>query len=310
MRRHAALHSFLAPVAALTAAAMLSACGAVAGGGAAIGTRAITVPASSFVRQARADIARWDRSRAARLWRTGLVLTGPDEQVVQIPDNAGFDSERQKDMFWSGHFRLATTLPSRSPGDVVRWTGGAAQRFPVQDARAAFAALSTQTPCGGPYRCSSLGDLSVVSMRPTTVAMFTSRGLAEIPAWQFRVAELPWAFTQLAVVPSALLILPFDYGAEVGDLLAVSPDGRQLTLVAEVGYCSGAPKPRFTGQAYETAGAVVVGARATAVPAQGGDCAGVGLRVQFHATLARPLGSRVVLDVGSGQPLALGSGLP
>jgi hypothetical protein len=177
----------------------------------------------------------------------------------------------------------------------------------VQDARAAFAELSTQTPCGGPYRCSSLGDLSVVSMRPATVALFTSRGLAQVPAWQFRVAQLPWAFTQVAVVTRALLVLPPDFRAEVTGLQSVSRDGRDLTLTTMTGYCTGQPVPRVTAQVYETAGAVVVGARVTSAPVQGDGCAGVGLVARFGATLTRPLGSRVVLDVGSGQPLALGS---
>jgi hypothetical protein len=305
MRRHAALSLSSAAAAVLAAATLLSACGTGSPQSLVLTTGARSLPAS-FVRQAKEVIGRWDRSRAARVWNTGLVLTGQG-LLVQIPQNAGFDSQRQKDMFWSGHFRLATSLPVGSPGDVVRWASGATLRIPVQDARAAFAELSTQTPCGGPYRCSSLGDLSVTSMRPATAALSTSRGLAEVPAWQFRVAQLSWAFTQVAVVRGAVLVLPADFRAEVAELLSVSKNGRVLTLTTMTGYCTGQPKPRVTGQVYETAGVVVVGARVTSAPLRGGVCAGVGLTAQFSATLARPLGSRVVLDVGSGQPLALGS---
>jgi hypothetical protein len=305
MRRHAATYPFFIVAAVMAAAILLSACGSQAAPGAAVATVRHSPPAS-FVRQAKLVIGRWDWSRAARLWQTGLVLTGP-EQLVQIPGNAGFDSQRQKDMFASGHFSLATELPAGSPGDIVRWASGAALRLPVEDARSAFAQLATQTPCGGPYRCSSLGDLSVISMRPATVALFTSRGLAQVPAWQFRVAQLPWAFTQVAVVPRALLVLPYDYRAQVGGLLGVSNDGRELTLTTMTGYCTGQPEPRATAQVYETAGAVVVGARVTYAPVHGNVCAGVELRLQFRAALTRPLGSRVVLDVGSGQPLALSS---
>ncbi len=306
MRRHAGTYPLVIVAAVMTPAILLSACGsqtATAGAGATAGTRS---PTASFVRQARLVIGRWDRSRAAMLWQTGLVLTAQG-QLVQIPDNAGFDSQRQKDMFNSGHFSLATRLPAGSPGDVVRWASGATLRLPVEDARAAFAELATQTPCGGPYRCSSLGDLSVVSMRPATVALFTSRGLAQVPAWQFRAAQLPWAFTQVAVEPRALLVLPYDLTAEVGGPLRVSKDGRELTLTTMVGYCTGQPEPRATAQVYETAGAVVVGARVTYARVHVHVCAGVELKIQFRAALARPLGSRVVLDVGSGQPLALGS---
>jgi len=306
MRRHTAIDLTVTAAAVMTAAILLSACGSGPAVAPVLAIGTTHPPTSSFIRQAREVIGRWDRSRAARFWRTGLVLTG-EEQLIQIPDNAGFDSQRQKDMFYSGHFKLATTLPAASPGDVVRWPSGATLRLPVQNARSAFAELSTQTPCGGPYRCSSLGDLSVISVRPATAALATSRGLADVPAWQFRVAQLPWPFTQVAVVPRALLVLPFDSRAQVTGLVAVSKGGRELTLRTVTGYCTGEPRPRVTARVYETAGAVVVGTRVTNASAHVSVCAGVGLAVQFRAALTRPLGSRVVLDVGSGQPLALGS---
>ena len=306
MRRHTAMPLTVAAAAVIMAAILLSACGSGPAMSPVLATGTTHLLPGSFIRQAREVFARWDRSRAARFWRTGLVLTG-EGQLIQIPENAGFDSQRQKDMFYSGHFRLATKLPAGSPGDVVRWASGATLRLPVQDARSAFAELSTQTPCGGPYRCSSLGDLSVISILPATAALATSRGLADVPAWRFRVAQLPWPFTQVAVVPRAFLVLPFTFGVEGTSLLAVSRDGRDLTLAAATGYCTGQPKPRVSAQVYESAGAVVVGARVTNAPASGNACAGVELAIRFHARLARPLGSRVVLDVRSGQPLALGS---
>jgi hypothetical protein len=262
-----------------------------------------------FIRQARLVVERWNRSPAARLWETGLVLTGP-EPLVQTPASAGFDSQRQKDMFYSGHFRLATRLPGGLPANVVRWRSGVSMRVPVDDARAAFAKLATQTPCGGPYACSSLGDLSVVSVRPATVTLPTSRGLAQVPAWQFRVAQLSWPFTAVAVASRALLVWPpaftsrpeSAFGGPSG-LVAVSQDGRQLTLVTEVGYCSGQPMPRVTGLVYETAGAVVVGTQVTSAATGSSACAGVELLARFRVTLERPFGHRVLLDVGSGEPV-------
>jgi hypothetical protein len=206
-------------------------------------------------------------------------------------------------MFASGHFSLAAKLAAGSPGDVVRWASGATLRPPVLDARPEFAQLATRSPCGGPYRCSSPGGLSVISMRPATAELPTSRGLAQVPAWLFRVAQLPWAFTERAVAARALVALPFVLHLEVSNLLAVSRDGRQLTLTAPAGFCSGQPKPRVTARVYETASAVVIGARITYAPDHLAVCAGVELTVPFRATLARPLGSRAVLDAGSGQPL-------
>jgi hypothetical protein len=303
MRRHAAGYLLLVAAAALAAAGLLSACGSQQASRPTVAAVQTRSAPDSFSRRARLVVERWNRSRAASLWDNGLVLTG-QEQLVQIPPNAGFDSQRQKDMFFSGHFSLATRFPAGSPGDVVRWASGATLRLPVLDARAAFAELATRTPCGGPYRCSSLGDLSVVSMRPTTVALPTSRGLAQVPAWQFRVAQLSWPFTEAAVVPRALLVLPSAFNAQAGGPVAVSKNGRELTLTAAVGACTGQPPPRVAALVYETAGVVVVGTRVTYGASSFGTCAGVELIERFRATLARPLGSRVVLDVGSGQPLA------
>ncbi len=260
-------------------------------------------PPSSFLQRARIVSDRWSRSALARAWRTGLVLTG-GEPLIQIPDNAGFDSGRQKDMFSSGHFRLATSLPSGSPGDVVRWAGGATVRVPVEDSRAAFRVLATRTPCGGPYSCRQLGDLTVTGMQPATVALPTSRGLAQVPAWRFRVAQLPWTFTQVAVVPHTLAVLRTNLMPLAG-LIDISADGRILTLGVPAGGCSGYPAPRARAETYETASTAVVGTVPVAQPGPppGQGCAGVGLIIKTQVRLRRPLGLRVVLDVRSGQPL-------
>jgi hypothetical protein len=174
----------------------------------------------------------------------------------------------------------------------------------VQDARAAFAELATHRPCGGPYPCSSLRDLTVISMRTTVVTLPTNRGIAEIPAWQFRMADLSWPFTEVAVAPSAVTLLPKASGMQVSRLLRVSDGGRELTLGAIIGACTGQPTPRLSALVYQTATTVVVGLqwRPTAAP-NSATCAGLGLLVTLHAALSRPLGRRVVLDVLSGQPL-------
>jgi hypothetical protein len=249
---------------------------------------------------------RWNRSELAREWRTGLVLTG-GAVSIQLPDNAGFDSQRQKDMFSSGHFRLGVPVPKGFPPEVVRWTDGAKLLVPVENAREAFRLLATRTQCGGPYSCNQLGDLIVIGMQPATVALPTSRGLAQIPAWRFRLAQLPWTFTQVAVAPPALVTEPgYNIGfGGVPELAAFSADGRSLTLRVPSGGCSGYRPPRLRARIYETASTVVVGIVTAGQPQipPGQGCAGVFLLIKVKATLRRPLGSRVVLDVRSGQPL-------
>ncbi len=303
MRRYLAVSAAIG--AALTVVTAVAGCGSVpATAGHGVGTSQLP---ASFTRQARLVVDRWDRSATARVWDTGLVLVGASSggRFTQIPEGAGFGSGPQKAMFFSGHFRLGTALPAGSPTDVVRWASGSTRRVPVEDSAAAFAELATKSPCGCHY--GSLGDLTVTSMRPTTVSLPTSRGEARIPAWQFRVAQLSWPFTEVAVPPRDLAVLPYALRADVTELIAVSKSGRELTLEAQGGGCAGQPLPHVTALVYETPGAVVVGTKATSAgPASANQvCAGVGLRFRLHATLKRPLGNRVVLDVGSGQPLAL-----
>ncbi len=267
-------------------------------------SNASTQPPAAFDRRARLVTERWDKSALARVWHTGLVLTG-GATLIQIPHSAGFDSQRQKDMFWSGHFTRAIALPGGSPDDVVRWAGGATLRVPVENARAGFRLLSTQTPCGGPYRCTSLGDLTVTGMQPTTVALPTSRGLAHVPAWQFRLAQLPWTFTQVAVVPAEVRYAPDETSGFLPQLAGISSDGRTVTFAVPSGGCSGYPPPRLRALVYETATTVVIGTVMVplAGPRAGQVCAGIGLMITVRARLRRALGSRVVLDAQSGLPM-------
>ncbi len=81
---------------------------------------------------------------------------------------------------------------------------------------------------------------------------------------------------------------------------AVSADGRTLTLRILTGACTTARG----GRSYEGARAVVVGSWQIE---SGGNCIAVGLMRSVRVTLTRPLGTRVVLDVASGQPLVRGA---
>jgi hypothetical protein len=228
--------------------------------------------------------------------------------LTPIPPGAGFSSQQEKDAFGSGHFKLAGTLPAGSLPGLVRWADGSTLRLPLLTARAAFAELAAQRPCGGPTAC---GQLTVTGAQPGAVTVRTSRGLASMPAWRFTVAGLGWKVSEVAVARNALAVLP-GYGPVppagqdtpgVSGLTAVSADGRTLTL-------------RFTGSAcdaawgayrYESNGTVVAGSWEK--PSSGNTpCPAVGIPRTARVTLARPLGTRVVLDVASGLPLV--SGIP
>ena len=277
-------------------------------------TRA-TVPAAgqngsaAFIARARQVTAQWERSAAARAWRTGLVLLDTSD-LTPIPRDQGFSSQREKDAFGSGHFRLAVTLPAEPLAGLVRWADGSTLRLPLLTARAAFAELATQRPCGGPEEC---GQLTVTGAQPGAVTVDTSRGPARVPAWQFTVAGLGWQVSEVAVARSALAVLP-GHGPippagrntpGVSGLTAVSADGRTLTLSFFGSACDAA----WGAYRYESGGTVVAGSWEQ--PSAGDTaCPAVGMPRTARMTLTRPLGVRVVLDVASGLPLVPGLQIP
>jgi len=264
---------------------------------------------AAFVARARQVTAQWDRSAAARIWRTGLVLMDASD-LTPVPSSAGFSSQQEKDAFGSGHFKLAGTLPAGPLPGLVRWADGSTLRLPLLTARAAFAELAAQRPCGGPYAC---GQLTVTGAQPGAVAVRTSRGLASVPAWRFTVAGLGWRVGEVAVARDALAVLPGSGpippagqntpGVDV--LTAVSADGRTLTLSFTGSACDAA----WGAYRYESHATVVVGSWEK--PAAGNTpCPAVGMPRTARVTLARPLGTRVILDVASGLPLVSGSQIP
>jgi hypothetical protein len=230
--------------------------------------------------------------------------------LTPVPSNAGFSSQSEKDAFGSGHFRLAGVLPAGPLPGMVRWADGTTLRLPVLTARAAFAELAAQRPCGGPYAC---GQLTVTGAQPGVVTVRTSRGLASVPAWHFTVAGLGWKVSEVAVARSALVVLP-GYGPippagrntpGVSGVTAASRDGRALTLSFIGSACDAA----WGAYRYESGGTVVVGSWEK--PSAGNTpCPAVGMFRTGRVTLARPLGTRVVLDVASGLPLVPGLQTP
>ena len=289
----------------LTVSLAVAACGTQHSATPGTGKGAPPEPAS-FVVRARQVTAQWDGSQAAHAWRTGLVLLDASD-LVSIPANAGFGNQLRKAAFWSGHFRLATTLPAQPLRDVVRWANGATLQVPLLSAKAAFAQLATQQQCGSPYPC---GQLTVTGVQPGSVTEETSRGPASVPAWRFTVAELGWQAAEVAVTRSALVAIPAtgplpEAGRNtpgVSDLTAMSADGRTLTVGVPTGVCAAA----WGAYRYESARTVVVGSW-TRDPDTSQVCGAAMANRTARVTLSRPLGTRVVLDVASGQPLVLRS---
>jgi hypothetical protein len=230
--------------------------------------------------------------------------------LTPVPSGAGFSSQQEKDAFGSGRFTLAGTLPAGPLPGVVRWADGTTLRLPVLTARAAFGELAAQRPCGGPYAC---GQLTVTGAQPGVVTVRTSRGLASVPAWRFTVAELGWQVSEVAVARSALVVLPGPGPIPaagrntpgVNELTAVSSDGRILTLSFTGSACDAA----WGVYRYQSNSTVVAGSWEK--PSAGNTpCPAVGVSRTARVRLARPLGTRVILDVASGLPLVSGFQIP
>jgi hypothetical protein len=256
-------------------------------------------------------------------WRTGLV---PLEELT-VPPAGGFTDDTWH-AFAAGWYRLRAPLPTSSASStVVEFPDRTTLRVPLVDARTAYAAmdrgdppcqqsapgapLPTQAgagsdptaPVGAPAE-HTCAVLTVTAVAPGTTELATSRGQVTVPAWLFTVAELPEPVARAALDPASLSAPPQpSVPPWAGAPQLVSParltkvEGDRLTFPIGISGCDRNP----VGLAYESDDLVVIGGRSD--PPTGGPCPGALALPPVTVTLAEPLGSRVVLAVGTGWPL-------
>ncbi|OKI87622.1 hypothetical protein [Micromonospora sp. CB01531] len=147
--------------------------------------------------------------------------------------------------------------------------------------------------------------LTVTGVKLGSASVRTSRGVAEVPAWLFTVAELRVPVARLAVAPRAVGAEPEavaptrplpDGVVAVQTLDAV--DGARLDYRVGVGACDSGVTPLVL----ERDDVVVLGA---GVVRSTGICTAQLELKPVSVTLKAPLGARTVLDVGSGTALTL-----
>jgi len=298
----------LAAAACLAAISVVAACGQVRAPSAAttepgtpvagVGVGSSPLPGSSsapsagtFGARARQVTAAWFRSPASRAWRTGLVLLGPDE-VTSIPVNSGFADSAGKSAFMSGRFVLAGRLPASVWSGTVGWRPGASG---LLTARQAFQRLAVNGPCVN----SPCGHLTVTGAQPGTMTVASNRGQLALPAWTFTLREMPYSVTELALAPASYALLPAftpnPWDARGAAVRSISADGRTLTLTVTTGDCVSA----FGGLVYQTSSAIVIGSWTRDKP---GGCDDMAVLRPVKVHLTAPVGHRVVLDIGTGQP--------
>ncbi len=218
----------------------------------------------------------------------------------------GFGSDEKDEAFAYRSWELPRDLPQ---------TPEQADGGPVISAQDALDALREANPVG-------TGDgprATVTAMRLGSSTFRTDRGEQSLPAWFVTFRGGPGPAVVAAVAAPARRFYERDAGPtpDVVDHVRVAADGRTLTIFytgAQPG--TGRCQKNYTARSLETAGAVAVEVVPLDAPGSSSSddenelCPAVGYRRELDVTLAAPLGGRVVVETGRGNPvLATGPGL-
>ena len=192
------------------------------------------------------------------------------------------------------------------PDGKVTWQDGTTSKVPLMSAQQAIVAMESTTEAP----CADCTMLLVTDARLTSGPIQTTRGPATAPIWEFTVDGTAVKVTRIAIA-NPVVVAPDEGGWGLGlaiESASGSVDGRELTVAF-----TGSPNPGhmacgedYTAEAVESDLAVVViVTRHPHVAPLGEACSAVGARRTATATLAAPLGDRVVLDLQQGTPVPL-----
>jgi hypothetical protein len=195
----------------------------------------------------------------------------------QIGDWEEAVGDNNKRALMAGIVASASPLAEEAPPDgEVTWQDGTTTKVPLLAAQDAIVAVESTTDARGP---------------------------ATAPIWEFTVQGTAVKVTRVAIA-NPVVVSPDEVGSQLGlaiDSASGSVSGTELT-VAFVGAPDPGDKPcgeDYTAEAVESDLAVVV--IVTRHPHLTiGACSAVGARRTATATLAAPLGDRVVLDLQTG----------
>ncbi|MBF9070918.1 hypothetical protein [Streptacidiphilus fuscans] len=258
-------------------------------------TRSAATDPDPFTVRADKLAAAWDGSPLQQTWQNGYVT---QDDGVRVPSGA-FRSQADKAAFETGKVRFAVRVPTGPAQQTVRFDRGTTRTLPGLQPQDALRVAGGGGPCPA---SSCTTTLTVTAVQPTTLRLPTSQGMATVPAWAFRIAGYQGEFVVAAVRPEpgpSASNPPQLNGYEGAGLIAVSSDGRTLTL--GVGGGCGQGKP--TGLVYETKDVVVVGATGAPTPIPSGTaCAASATELPVQVHLSDVLDGRTVLDVADGMP--------
>ncbi len=231
------------------------------------------------------------------------AVTPVGELTGQIGDWEEAVGDNNKRALMAGMVASNSPLSEEAPPDgEVTWQDGTTTKVPLLSAQDAIVAIESTTEAP----CSDCTMLLVTAAELTSGPIQTSRGPATAPIWAFTMQGTAVKVTRVAIA-NPVVVAPDEVGSQLGlaiDSASGSVGGTELT-VAFVGAPDPGDKPcgeDYTAEAVESDLAVVV--IVTRHPhVTIGACSAVGARRTATATLAAPLGDRVVLDLQTGTPV-------
>jgi hypothetical protein len=268
---------------------------------------ALSGDAAEVHRQAQAALAHWDAAAAAGAGGSGFILVG--EPTLFVGDDWGpnIDGNNAKMAWYAGLFVAAIPLPSGAPSDgSVKWQNGTVHAVPVISVEQAL----TDLKATGVSPCPDCTPLQITDANLTTATFQSSRGPAQVPAWEFSLKDTDVKLDQIAVggrfVPPPPPEQPTQpsVGPQV-ESATVDAGGMTLTVTV-VGAQGPADKScgaDYTAEAVESdfAIVVIVYEHRNALPAM---CSDVGYARTAQAALAKPLANRVLIDLNA-QPISV-----
>jgi hypothetical protein len=267
-------------------------------------------------RQAQEALARWDAAVAGGPGGSGFVLVG--DRTLMVGDDWGpnIDGNNAKMAWYAGLFAVANPLPSDTPPDgKIQWNDGTAHAVPVISAQKALADLKAAAV----QPCPTCTPLQITGARLTTATFQSSRGPAQVPAWEFSLKDTAVKLDQLAVgTDFTAPPMPTTNDQQVAQpwvgpsAQSATVDASGMTITVTV---IGAPDPGdkpcgadYTAEAVESDAAVVVivyeHQSLSTVPVA---CTAVGALRTVPVALAKPLGKRTLIDLQA-QPVSVTAG--
>ncbi|MFC7533173.1 hypothetical protein, partial [Actinoplanes sp. GCM10030250] len=257
--------------------------------------------------QAREALDRYEE--AVRAGGGGARFVPVGEITGQVGEWEGAGAGDRKRSLAAGRVVAGNDLPAapEATGEVT-WAGGDTVTLPLISATQA---VDEMAMAGHPEDCPECEPLEAIAARLVTVPVETTRGRAEVPAWEYRLKGTAVRITRPAIARSASVkITPpsWDpYNAPGGlaiDSAATSTGSRGMTVSF-----TGSPGPGsepcgadYTAEGVESAHAVVVIVE-THPHAPGETCTDIGAHRTATVELKEPLGERAVLEVQQGLPV-------